>query len=140
MPETRYKSLSPKRRLLLDLIRSVRFGEIQDLKIRTGEPVLHPLPRMIRTVRFGSDSGAGPDSDNSNPVLKRQVLEMLQNLTDCRMGRSRASRSRTDCRSEWRGRNLPASGPRRIRVVRGCRDDGFDGGARSAGPCESHSG
>ncbi len=78
MPETRYKSLSPKRRLLLDLIRSVRFGEIQDLKIRTGEPVLHPLPRMIRTVRFGSDSGAGPDSDNSNPVLKRQVLEMLQ--------------------------------------------------------------
>lgn len=80
MSETRMQSVSPGRRLLLEMIRALRFGQILDLRIRGGQPTFDPPPRVIRTVKFGSDAGSGLVLSPTDHVLKRQVVELLQEL------------------------------------------------------------
>ena len=45
-------SLSPARRRLLELFLRLLFGRIEGLVIRNGEPVLDPLPRIIRVCKY----------------------------------------------------------------------------------------
>lgn len=45
-------ALSPARRRLLELFLRLLFGRIEGLVIRHGEPVLDPLPRIVRVYKY----------------------------------------------------------------------------------------
>lgn len=45
-------SLSSARRRLLELFLRLLFGRIEGLVIRNGEPVLEPLPRVVRVYKY----------------------------------------------------------------------------------------
>ena len=47
------KDLLPSERSLLEMIRTLRFGQIEFLQIRAGEPVLDPKPTVVHALKFG---------------------------------------------------------------------------------------
>lgn len=73
-------ALSEMRRQLVELMQSINFGRIENLTIRDGDPVLEPLPRIVREVKFGGDNGPRPERDVRNFLLKTQVVELFQSL------------------------------------------------------------
>lgn len=59
---------------------SINFGRIENLPIRNGDPVLDPLPKVTREVKFGGDNKPRPESELNDFPLKQQVQEMLEEL------------------------------------------------------------
>src|SRR5687767_11562343 len=55
-------SLSPLRQQLLLLMQRLNFGRIEGLVIKDGDPVLDPLPRVIRELKFGGDNLPRPEA------------------------------------------------------------------------------
>jgi hypothetical protein len=47
-----YADLSPARRQLVNLMRDLRYGQIRSVPVVDGEPVLDPLPPIVRSVRL----------------------------------------------------------------------------------------
>ena len=79
-------SLSEPRQRLVELMQEVNFGRIENLVICDGQPVLSPLPRIIREVKFGGDNGPRPEVLSKDFPLKVQVDELLRYLDDLRDG------------------------------------------------------
>jgi hypothetical protein len=52
-----YADLSPARRRLVTLMHSLRYGEIRAFAVVDGEPVLDPLPQIVRSVQLSRPSG-----------------------------------------------------------------------------------
>lgn len=73
-------SLSEPRRRLVELMQSVNFGRIESLVVVTGDPILDPLPRMIREIKFGGENGPRSEREAGNFLLKTQVVELFQHL------------------------------------------------------------
>lgn len=73
-------ALSEMRRQLVELMQSINFGRIENLTIRDGDPVLEPLPRIVREVKFGGENGPRPERDVRNFLLKTQVVELFHSL------------------------------------------------------------
>ena len=75
--------LSPARKALVRILREVDFGRLEDLLVRTGEPVLSPSPRVVRTVRFGAseDEGATPSLEElaQRPAV-RKLMRLLSRM------------------------------------------------------------
>lgn len=71
-------SLSSARRELVALMQGIGFGRIENLAIRSGEPVFDPPPRVIREVKFGSENGPRPERGAGDFALKAQVVELLR--------------------------------------------------------------
>lgn len=63
---------------LLELMQTINFGRIENLAVMNGDPVLEPMPRIIREIKFGGDNGPRPELDAGNFLLKTQVLELFQ--------------------------------------------------------------
>jgi hypothetical protein len=62
----------------------LNFGRIENLEIRGGEPVLDPVPRVVREHKFCADNGPRPEAGR-DCVLKNQVgdlMHLLDNLGD----------------------------------------------------------
>lgn len=74
-------SLSPARRQLLELLQTLRFGRIEGLVVRGGEPVLDPAPRAIREVKFATDTSPHPAVAKSEFALKAQHRDLFALLT-----------------------------------------------------------
>lgn len=72
--------LTPERQLLVELMQTVNFGRIEGLLVRAGQPVLNPRPTVVREHKFGSDSGSRPEYGRPDFLLKRQVVEMFDQL------------------------------------------------------------
>lgn len=53
MEVTTKNSLTPARRQLLHMAQHMGHGRIENLLVRNGQPVLDPLPRVIREVKLG---------------------------------------------------------------------------------------
>jgi len=70
-------SLPPAGRRLVKLMQQINHGCIKGLVVRDGEPVLDPPPRIIRSVKFGGENGARPESRKEDFVLKEQVLDLF---------------------------------------------------------------
>lgn len=83
---TTRSAVSPARRRLLDLMRSVGFGRIEELVILGGEPVFRPAPRIVREVKFGGESPSRPAGDGDF-TLKAQVIDLFDQLDHIRDGR-----------------------------------------------------
>lgn len=73
--------LSESRRRLVDTMRQMWFGRIENLAVRNGEPSFDPAPRIIREVKFGGENAPRPES-NHDFALKSQVVELLDHLTE----------------------------------------------------------
>lgn len=80
MPSPTKSSLSPPRAQLLERMRRLNFGSIEQLVVRDGDPVLDPPPRVIRDVKFGGESGPGPESAVEDFALKTQVRDLFAHL------------------------------------------------------------
>ncbi len=77
-----YSSLSAPRRTLITLFQELGFGRIEGLVVRGGEPVLDPPPRIIRTLKFGADTGARPAAGLGDFTLKTQVVCLFATLDE----------------------------------------------------------
>lgn len=64
----------------------INFGRIENLTIRDGDPVLDPMPHLVREVKFGGDNGPRPERASDNFLLKTQVLELFQHLDQLASG------------------------------------------------------
>jgi hypothetical protein len=82
------KDLLPSERGLLEMIRTVGFGQIEFLWIRAGEPILDPKPTIVHALKFGvpRESGvpAGSDFD-----LKREAADLFEYTRDVDEGEIR---------------------------------------------------
>ena len=74
-------SLSMQQKRLLETMQKTNYGRIEGLRIRGGEPVFTPPPRIVRDVKLGSsDSNARPELHASDFVLKLEHIELFENL------------------------------------------------------------
>lgn len=65
---------------LLELMQALNFGRIERLPVRAGEPVLDPLPTIVREVKFGGQNGARDEWALGDFALKAQVVELFREL------------------------------------------------------------
>jgi hypothetical protein len=74
-------SLSTPLRRLIETMQRTNYGRIEGLTIRDGQPVFEPPPRLIRDVKLGAaDNGPRPEIHASDFVLKREHIELFENL------------------------------------------------------------
>ena len=82
------KDLLPSERSLLELIRTLEFGQIEFLRIRGGEPVFDPKPSVVHTLKFGAPRDpivpVAPDFD-----LKREAADLIEYTRDVEEGEIR---------------------------------------------------
>jgi hypothetical protein len=80
-PQTK-SALSPARRRLVEICQKLNFGRIEGLQVRAGEPVLEPMPRVVREHKFCSENGPRPEASRADCKLKNQVGDLMQLLDD----------------------------------------------------------
>lgn len=80
MEEISLDSLSPGRRRLVKLVLAIGHGKIEGLKIRYGEPVFNPPPRIVRRAVFGKGKGPHPPLASRNLVLNAQFIWLFRQL------------------------------------------------------------
>lgn len=80
MNQSEYQSLSQGRKALVRQMQDINFGRMERLKIKNGDPVLDPPPRVIREIKFGGENGPRPESGNGSFALKAQVIELFRQL------------------------------------------------------------
>jgi len=73
-------SLPPSNERLLKLMQEINFGRIEQLRVRAGEPVLEPPPRVVREHKFGNQNGPRYERGLDDFVLKEQVVELFDEL------------------------------------------------------------
>jgi hypothetical protein len=78
LPHPTRKALSADRGRLLALMQSINFGHIEGLDVRSGEPILDPLPRVVRELKFGGDNAPRSERDIQDFLLKSQVVELFK--------------------------------------------------------------
>lgn len=74
-------TLSEPRKKLIDLMQRLKFGRIERLVVRDGEPVLDPAPRIVRDIKIGGEKGSRPEPGNPDFALRAQEVEMLEHLS-----------------------------------------------------------
>lgn len=72
--------LGPDRRWLIHLMQQINFGRIENLRIRNGDPMHDPLPRIVREVKFAGDNTPRSEAEIGDFTLKRQVQDLLIQL------------------------------------------------------------
>ncbi len=78
--------VSSCRARLLELMQALNFGRIERLPVRAGEPVLDPLPTVVREVKFGGQNGARDEWALGDFALKAPVVELFKELDRLRDG------------------------------------------------------
>jgi hypothetical protein len=68
------------RRHLIETMLEINFGQIEGLRVKAGEPLFDPPPRIIREIVFGKENSASPHVRKIDFVLKRQFIEMFEVL------------------------------------------------------------
>lgn len=74
------QSLSPGRRRLLELMQRLLFGRVENLLVRSGQPVFDPPPATVREHKFGGENGPHPKLGADDFLLKEQVLDLFHQL------------------------------------------------------------
>lgn len=72
--------LAPVRRHLVELMQRINFGRVENLRVRHGEPVFDPPPRVIREFKFGGQNGPRPEAAKSDFALKGEMIELFAQL------------------------------------------------------------
>lgn len=83
----RKNDLSGEQRGLLALFQRIRYGRVERLLVRDGEPVLAGV-RWKRTVKVGGDNSPHPCAEADDFALRHEVAEffrLLQELGDAEL-------------------------------------------------------
>jgi hypothetical protein len=83
---TTKRDLSPRRRSLVEYMQEKNFCTIYDLPIVDGEPVLSPMPRVVREFKFPGENGPRPELDLDDFPLKPQVVQLFACFEEIRDG------------------------------------------------------
>lgn len=81
MSADRKSALSARWKRLLEVMQVVNFGRIEQLTVAAGEPASNPPPKIIREVKFGAENGARPESSLNDFVLKVEVRELFDAIS-----------------------------------------------------------
>lgn len=81
-PTPTKSSLSPARRRLVELMQNLNFGRVEHLEVRGGEPVLDPLPNVVREHKFCSENGPHREAGRPDCPLKNQVRDLMSLLDE----------------------------------------------------------
>jgi hypothetical protein len=76
------QQLTPSRKRLLELMQQIRFGRIEGLAVRAGEPVLEPALIVVREVKFAAENGPRPEASLQDFVLKHQHRDLFTLLDE----------------------------------------------------------
>jgi hypothetical protein len=76
------QSLSNRQRRLVELLQIINFGRIEALHLRGGEPVFEPAPRVVQTLKMGSQNGPREEESLQDFWLKQPVVDLLQAIRD----------------------------------------------------------
>jgi hypothetical protein len=83
------KDLLPSERSLLEMIRTLAFGQIEFLRIRAGEPILDPKPTIVNALKFGvSRESIAPAVSEFD--LKREAADLIEYTRDVDDGEIRS--------------------------------------------------
>jgi len=75
-------SLSEPHRSLVELMQRLNFGRIEYLKVRSGEPIFDPPPRIVQKGKIGGENGPRPEFSYDDLLLKKQTLELLTAIVE----------------------------------------------------------
>jgi hypothetical protein len=82
-PEIRKSDLTPRQTQLVTKMQHLRFGCIENLPIRDGQPVFEPgLTQCLRKIRIRGKNRPHPASSCPDTVLKAEVVELLEHLRE----------------------------------------------------------
>jgi hypothetical protein len=76
VPPTK-RALSPARQRLVEIMQEVNFGRIEGLRVRDAEPLLEPVPRVLRDIVFGKVNSPNPARGREDFALKEQLIELF---------------------------------------------------------------
>jgi hypothetical protein len=80
----RLSDLSPAQQRLVDVMRGLRFGRIERLHVRAGDPVLEPPPTIVRQRKLAVEQPrVEPAGDFS---LKQEVVALMRLFDDMNEG------------------------------------------------------
>jgi hypothetical protein len=74
------RTLSPDRQRLVRLMQTIHFGRIERLKVRDGQPLFDPMPRVLRSVKIAGKNGPRPEIIAADFALKREMIEFFEHL------------------------------------------------------------
>jgi hypothetical protein len=77
----RKQGLSRAQRDFLALLQRIRYGRVERLLVRGGEPVLAGV-RWKKTVKVGGDNAQHPFVDAADFALRREVVEFFRLLRE----------------------------------------------------------
>ena len=83
MPATlHFRQLSTPRQTLVRLCQSINFGRIEDLEVRSAEPVFSPTPRVLFSVDLGSDDDFRAEYDLGDFALPKETVRLTGCLSE----------------------------------------------------------
>jgi len=77
-----FRQLSAARQALVRLFQTINFGKIEDLEVRSGEPVFNPSPRVLVAVELSSDEGRRAEYDLGDFALPKETVRLMDRLTE----------------------------------------------------------
>lgn len=86
---TSTKDLLPSERSLLEIIRTLGFGQIEFLRISGGEPVLDPSPTVVRDLKLGTERYEAVSTAATEFELKREAADLFEYTRDVDHGEIR---------------------------------------------------
>lgn len=78
--DPRKAHVSVARQRLISLMQRLCFGSIEGLRVAAGEPILDPLPRVVRRRKNGGANAPRPQVMSSDFVLKREWVDFFRDL------------------------------------------------------------
>jgi hypothetical protein len=72
--------LSAQQRRLIELMREHRFGRIENMQVRDGQPILEKDLRVVRVARLGGESGGTKVPKTAEFELNRATLDLFDEL------------------------------------------------------------
>ncbi len=76
----RFSDLSEAEGRLVRMMQDLNFGKVENLLVRSGQPIFNPLPRVVREIKLGADSSPRPEWHRGDFALKDQIIELIQIL------------------------------------------------------------
>lgn len=77
---------TPALRELLGMIHRLYYGSIHNLRIRNGEPVFDPAPRLVKEFKLGSEDSLRLERDGRSLRPREQVQDLVKRLDEVRDG------------------------------------------------------
>jgi hypothetical protein len=114
----RFSQLSAPRRALLRACQAINHGTIENLEVRNSEPMLDPLPVMLKDVKLDLDDGPRPELALHDFVVSGEVSRLMRLLDEMKCGTLRRVEVRAGIprRIVLESQVLGAPGPRPVRT------------------------